>query len=306
MRYLLPLLLLAVLTVDSAGADDVFRSGKIFPGPNPEVSEILPDVDPDTSFRIGQIVFDYPDDQVELAEPVMNLSQLQSVAEVVERAAPGRAIAALVEQQLTFPHDFEFASAIVKNHGDAGLVWTVTYELFPKMGGFSGVPFQYRAVVDGRGRLRRPRLTVIDEMFHSVEEGWTCSFLHLPGSPEDKETVLNPEEIRGRAMKALATDTKNEGSSRSVRNRMEYDGQQLVRIPVSTDKSGETSSVEIWAVNFRDPRQKVHPKDRFTVWVTPSGRTADIRQLDCEWGATEPTQESQSAPAPVEREDRRR
>jgi hypothetical protein len=300
MRVALPLLLIAVLSTAASGTDEGFRTQTNFPGPNPEVWELLPDADPYTAFRIGQILFDYPDEQVDLAEPVMNLSQLQSVAEVVERAAPGRAIAALVEQQLTVPHDFEFASAVVKNRGDSGFFWTVTYELFPKKGGFSGVPFQYRAILDGRGTLRRPRLTIFDAMFHSAEDAFTYSVLRLPSSTDAKNTVLTPEEIRGRATKALATDTQNERSASSVMKRMEYDGQKLVRIPVSTENNGELIFVDIWAVSFRDPRRKTRPDDRFTVWVTPAGRTADIRQQDCLSDAIEPTQEPKSSPKPVE------
>lgn len=196
MRALFALVLIVLLSCAAAIADEVFGNWMIFPGPNPEASELLCDADPDAVFRIGQIIFEYPFDRLaEDDDPVHDLSQLQSVAEAVKAATPSPALEALVAQQLIVPHEFHFESATILDRGDAGLMWNVNYELSPKAGGSTGVPFRYRAVLDGRGNLIPPRLTVFDAYFHSPKEGWTCSVLQLPSSPTAKDAALATESI---------------------------------------------------------------------------------------------------------------
>ena len=290
MRILITVVLSVLLSRSAAIADDVFGSWMIFPGPNPDAADLLRDADPDAVFRFGQIIFEYPFGQLaDVDQPVNDLSKLQSVADVVQAATPGPSLAALVDQQLIIAHEFHFESATILDRGDAGLMWNITYELFPKEGGFSGVPFRYRAVLDGRGSLIPPKLNVFDAYFHFPKEGWTCSVLQL--LPAAKGAALDPEEIRSRATKSLRDATKHGGATPEVLNRMAYRGQTVIQIPVAADENGKLDHVEIWAVSFCDASRKERPDELFTVWVTLDGRTADIQHLDHWWDADEPMDE---------------
>jgi hypothetical protein len=278
--------LIVLLSRAAAIADEVFGNWMIFPGPNPDAADLLRDADPDAVFRIGQIIFEYPFDRLaKVDQPIDDLSKLQSVADSVKAATPGPSLGALVDQQLIISHEFHFESATILDRGDAGLMWNVTYELFPKKVGFSGVPFRYRAVLDGRGNLIPPRLTVFDAYFHSPKEGWTCSVLQL--LPAVKDAALDPEGIRSRATKSLRNATKHGDAAKEVMNRMAYHGQKVIQIPIAADATGKLVHVEIWAVNFCGPSRKERPDELFTVWVTADGRTADIQHLDHWWDADE-------------------
>jgi len=287
MRVLITAVLI-VLFSRVAIADEVFGNWMIFPGPNPEAAELLPDADPDMVFRIGQIIFEYPIDRLAKDDhPVNDLSELQSVADAVNAATPGPALKSLVDQQLITPHKFHFETATILDRGDAGLMWTVTYALFPKKGGFSGVPFRYRAVLDGGGNLIVPRLTVFDAFYHSPTEGWSCSVLQLPARPTIKDTALAAETIQSRATKSLVSATKDTGATNQALMRMVFQSQESIQIPVAAEATGKLIHIEIWAVNFRDPSRKERSDELFTVWVTADGRTADIQHLDHWWDADE-------------------
>lgn len=289
MKTLMAAVFIAMYCGAAAGADDVFGGWGIFPGPNPEAIDLLPDADPGAVFRIGQVLFEYPFDRMpEGHQPVKNLSQLQSVADAVTVATPGPLLVALACQQLTVPHRFQFTSATVLDYGDAGFIWRVTYELFPEESGSTGVPYRYLSVVDGHGNLVLPRRSVFDAFFHSHTEGWTCSVLQLPASPSVKEVVIAPAEIRSRATEALLNAKSHSDAAGTVARRMVYHGQKVVRIPVASGATGELIHVEVWAVNFRDPAKKGRPDELFTVWVAPDGRTAEIRHLDHAWETDEP------------------
>ncbi len=291
-RTLIAAILIALLTRTDAIANDVFGNGHVFPGPNPETADLLPDADPDTSFGIGQMIFEYPIHRLGKDDQAVNeLSLLQSVSDTVKKATPSPAITAIVDQQLSIPHEFHFVSATVSSRGDEGLMWDVVYELFPKVGGFSGVPYRYRAVLDGRGDLVSPQLTLFDAFFHSSKEGWTCCTLRLPTSPTAKDAALSAEKIRDIATESLADRTKAPNAAVTARSRMKYDSQKIIRIPCVANPTGGPEHVNIWAVSFRDPAQKRDPAlkedtgERLTVWVTESGRAADVRHLDHYWDA---------------------
>ncbi len=291
-RTLIAAILIALFIRTDAIADDVFGNWGIFPGPNPEAADLLPDADPDTVFRIGQMIFEYPIDRLGKDDQAFNeLSLLQSVSDTVKKATPSPAIAAIVDQQLNTPHRFDFVSATVSSLGDEGLTWDVVYNLLPKEGGFSGTPYQYRAVLDGHGNLIPPQLTLFDAFFHSNKEGWTCCTLRLPTSPTAKDAALSAEKIRDIAMESLADRTKAPNAAVTARSRMKYDSQKIIRIPCVTNPTGGPEHVNIWAVSFRDPARKRDPAlkedtgERLTVWVTESGRAADVRHLDHYWDA---------------------
>jgi hypothetical protein len=285
-RTLIAAILIALLTRTDAIANDVFGNGHVFPGPNPETADLLPDADPDTSFGIGQMMFEY---RINLfgkdVQAVNDLSMLHSVSDTVKKATPSPAITAIVDQQLSTPHEFHFVSATVSSRGDSGLTWDVTYELFPKVGGFSGVPYRYRALLDGHGNLISPQLTLFDAFFHSTKEGWTCCILRIPTSPTAKDAALSAEKIREIATESLADRTKAPNAADTARSRMKYDSQKIIRIPCVANPMGAPEHVNIWAVSFRDPVQKEDPGERLTVWVTESGRAADVRHLDHYWDA---------------------
>jgi len=281
MKILIAAILSVLLSGSTAIGQEAFGSWMIFPGPNPEAADLLPSADPDTVFRIGQIIFDYPIDRLDkVPRPVSDLSNLQSVANAVNSAMPGPALEALVNQQLNSPHKVQFRSATVLDHGVTGLMWNITYDLLPKEGGFSGVPFRYQAVLDGNGRRISPRMSVFDAFFHSPDEGWTCTVLNLPATPTAKDSVLAAEEIRSLATGSLSNRAELADTANATKIRMVYESQERIRIPIAMDSTGKLIHVEVWAVNFSDPSRKERREERLTVWVTEDGRLAEILHLD--------------------------
>jgi hypothetical protein len=262
-----------------------------FPFPNPAAADLLPDADPDSVFRIGQILFHYQLDGLPADENrVRELSKLQPVAEIVKAATPGPGLSALVDQQLQTPHLFHLDEVTAENWGNSGFMWRVTYSLFPKQGALAGIPFQYRAVLDGRGNLLSPRLAVFDLYFHSPDEGWTSSVLRLPASPPAKDAALDAEKIRKRATEKLEeAKGKAKEAGNAALTRMTFRDQKLIRFPVDSDANGSLSYHDVWAVNFRDATTPDRPNEPFTVWVTADGRTADIQYVDLYfWGDDKP------------------
>lgn len=279
MKLLLTTAVFLLIPNTNGIADEVFGNWTIFLG-NPEATDFLPDADPENTFSIGQIIFEYPVDRPRQDRPVTKLSELQSVAAIVKAAIPGPALRALIEQQLKLPHDFEFESAKVVDFGDDGFMWKVEFYLVPFQGGIAGVPFRYQALLDGHGKLIPPRLTIYDAFFHSSKGGWTSSAMRLPEGPTAKKSILTDKEIRQRAITSLVDATKRKADDERVAVDMVYQSQQLVSIPVATDEGGNVTKVNIWAVNFRDPAVQQPSKRLFTVWVTEDGRTADIGHID--------------------------
>lgn len=274
-----------------ASADEIFGNWMIFPFPNPAAAELLPDADPDSVFRIGQIIFHYQFDELPADDhPVRDLSTLQPVAEIVKAATPGPALSALVDQQLHIPHTFHLDEVTAENWGNAGFMWRVTYSLIPKQGASTGIPFQYRAVLDGRGNLISPRLAVFDLYFHSPDEGWTSSVLRLPASPPAKDAALDAETIRNRATEKLEeAKRKAKDAGNAALTRMTFRDQKLIRFPVDSNENGSLSYLDVWAVNFRDATKPDRPDEPFTVWVTSDGHTADIQHVDLYfWGNDKP------------------
>lgn len=283
------LLLSVVVSLTHGGAafgQDVFGEWRIFPGPNPEAVDLLGRSDPtsDEAFRIGQLIFDFPlEPDFKVAEPVTELSNLPPVAEIVKAAQPGLALEALAQEQLRVPHQFDFEQATVVNYGsELGFLWNVTYELFPRQGGFSGVPYRYRAMTDGRGKIIPPRLTVFDAVFHSPDNGWTCSTLRLPTAPLKPDATPTEDELRERATAHLEAFYARlpPKLQASLSKRMQYRDQKLVRLPYSTDAKGKMIYNDLRAVNFVDPARKNRPEELFTVWAAPDGRLAELRHLD--------------------------
>lgn len=276
----------ALFPASLAIAQDVFDYWMVFPGPNPDASDILPDADPESVFRIGQIVFENSvDDFSNVKNPVNNLADLPTVSEIVKSADARPHLQALVQQQLSSPHNFEFEQATVIDDGDAGFRWQVTYALYLKQGGGTGVPFRYVTVLDARGKIIPPRVTVFDAYFHSRTDGWSVSTLPLPQTQPARDASLTDSVIRNLATKQLETLAVGQAKGRA--NRMQYRNQELVRIPISTDSTGAIIYADIWAINFTDTERKDRPDEAFTVWIAADGHLAELRHLDVEINADE-------------------
>lgn len=281
MRLLIISMVFAVPPATAAFAQEPFGRWGIFPGPNPEASDLLPAADTESVFRIGHVLFEYPE-ELDVEQPVEDVSDLPSVEAVVKAAEAHPALDALVQQQLMLPHRFALQEAKVSRRGDAGLVWQVTHALYPAQGGFSGVPYRYRTVADGRGKIIPPERTVFDAFFHSGKEGWTCSTLRLSSSPPEADPSLTEAAVQDRATKqleAFGERLKDSGGS-AFNKRMRYSNQQKVRIPVAADPAGVLVFQELWAVNFVDTELVRETDQVFTVWVAADGHVAQLRHLD--------------------------
>jgi hypothetical protein len=285
MRLLILSTVLALLPGSLALGQEVFGDWMVFPGPNPEAEDLLPDADPENVFRIGQIIFENrPASELKIEHPIKKLADLPPVAEIVKSSDPSPSLVALARQQLSVPHRFDFERATVTDCGDAGLVWHVSYELSPKEGGSTGPPFRYRTLADGRGRIIPPELVVFDAFFHSANEGWSCSTLRLSTPPPKKDAALTEDKIRNLATKHLEAfiGSLPNDLPQALRKRMHYRNQQQVHIPFATDSMGAIVYYDLWAVNFVDSARKDRPNEVFTIWVAADGRLAKLRHLDIE------------------------
>ena len=230
-------------------------------------------------FRIGDMLFAYGYSSVP-ENGIRELAKVDSVARTIEKGMPDRSISALIDALLQWPHSFIFEEARLKDYGDMGLVWHLTWTLSPKNAGASGIPFRYTALVLPDGRVIRPDRALHDKYLAGPHE-LVCSLLSLKlSAPED----VGPDET---TIHARATQALNELISKSPKPdlRFRFVDQQRVSLPVVLDEEGNIKTREVWAVNFvSESRESLGPRgpDVFTIWVSESGDVADLKFLSVE------------------------
>lgn len=227
-------------------------------------------------FRIGDMLFAYGYSSVP-ENGVRELAKVDSVARTIEKGMPDRSISALIDQLLQWPHSFSFEEARLKDYGDMGLIWHLTWTLGPKNAGSSGIPFRYTALVLPDGRVIPPDRALHDKYLAGPHE-WVCSLLSLEASAPVDES---PDET---AIQARATQALKELISKSPKPdlRFRFVDQQRLNLPVALDEEGSVQTREVWAVNFvSESRESLGPlgPDVFTIWVSASGEIADLKFL---------------------------
>ena len=241
-------------------------------------------------FRIGDMVFAY-DKSCFSKDDKSNLDQLETIEKRVELAAPDRATTALVDQLLGSPHAFHggFGNVSLKARnvslkacGDVGLLSRVEWTLFPKSGGFSGVPYRYIVLILPGGKVITPRRALYDEFFLEPDT-WCFSMLRLETSAKSLD-YPDEAEILKRAKSALekAKGTAVPGPDGSESAHLSFVRQRRVLFPLAVDEQGDIRCRDVWAVEFADHSYDYNEPDEqdvFTVWVSATGQVANLKFL---------------------------
>lgn len=230
-------------------------------------------------FRIGKIIFSY-DHDVLPQEGIGELGQLKSVEQTVQRGMPSRAIDALIEQQLQMPHAFHFDQMTLKDYGNSGLLWHIRWNLFPKEGGFSGVPFHFTSLVLPDGEVILPKRTLYDT-YEPEPDIYICSTIDIDAIAPD--STISEAEIQEKATLALQqaiAESTAEGKRKRDSLKFRFVSQLRIQIPATVDDRERISDCDLWAVNFASHAREAGEDDEidvFSVWVTPAGRVSDLK-----------------------------
>ncbi len=278
------LCILAVIFVGGpALGSEVFDSWQVFPGPNPEAAELLPNHT--DAFRIGHIIFTY-DAPLNVADhgPHRAADDLPSMGEVIRLAEPNQGLQALVTSQLGQRHDFELEQVIFDFANDSARGWTVTWHLFPSLGGFTGKPFRYMSVFAPTGQVLYPACHVFDAYYHFGLREWFCSTLELSQITTPRDAVISQESAQRIAAKRMQEFEEVVNSEdRAEKAQMRFAEAVLIHVPWPRSKTDPIDYCTVWAVNFvRESNDSPDRERRFTIWVSADGHPCDLRLL--RWG----------------------
>lgn len=286
MRLLAVLIIPLIAAAAQVEDEPEFGAWQRFPGPNPELTDILQEVDSGRLFRVGQIVFTLPDVCAELPRKAIARTEPSiTVDEIIENGRPSKCILEIAQNQLGFEADADFVNASIFNCGDARKCCVVTYELRPKEGGTTGVPYQVRTMLDQSGGPYEPDLAIFDAYFHTDAEGWTVSVLTIPKSENNRKTLPSAEHAAELAQKQLSAYVQGFPADTidKLHSRLKLKSQRKLQIPCYANANGDIGYIDIWAVNFSDSGRvkNSRPDEVLTIWVGSNG-AACLRQITSE------------------------
>tara|TARA_R110002111_G_scaffold7432_1_gene29621 strand:- start:13996 stop:14880 length:885 start_codon:yes stop_codon:yes gene_type:complete len=266
--------------------DPMFARGSFYLGSKPIFLDLVPDADPETSFDIGHLIFAYPLPYWQEGDraPVA-LESVVPVAKVMKLVAPDKALKALVNQQFSNNHDFNLEQTELVSIEQIGYRWQVVWKIISNFGGFSGVPYRYRALVSDHGKLIPPDLYLYDAYNLDPQES-LCSNLKLTVKPKTQEVKLTPQQIekQGRAtFQEFLSKMKIAPGKKRVR--FEFINCRSIELPMSVRADGELQTRKIWGVNFKEVREPdAEKKDElFTVWLSEYGTVSDLKLFSQRW-----------------------
>ncbi len=258
-------------------AQDVFAQSMLFPGPNPTLASILPEVSDEIANELGQIVLvakrpGSADD----ASLVTEIGGIPSVAEIVRRARPNKAIVSMIEQQLRYMPEFEFEKAALLRDGDE-FSWDIQWCIRPGEGGYSGPEHIFQVVASALGDTVEPDMYVYDRFYVKHTSLWLCSVIRMsPSTVQNAAPVISEAEIRA-AVSRNVQKLLGQPLGRDLR----LADLRRVRIPRMVNKSEEVVFTRLWAVSFvpSGERKLTEGSDVFTVWATEDGLLSDLHAL---------------------------
>lgn len=295
MRNLVLLTLFLVVVVSSAWGDPdqeqppdpMLDSGQFSYGSDPNLCDLVPDADPETSFDIGHVIFAYPVPYRKEGDPhPVPLDSVVPVAQVMKLVTPDKALKALVNQQLYHNHAFHLGEVELVSLKQIGYRWQVVWLLFPSPGGFSGVPYRYRALVSDRGKVILPDLYIYDAYSLSDWRERLCSNLQLNVKPKAEQRKLSQQQIERRGRKTLEKflrTVKVTPGKKPVR--FEFLNFRSLDLPLSVGVDGELQYLKVWGVNFKEVREADadQTEEIFTVWVSEYGAVSELKLFSREW-----------------------
>ncbi|QDU50379.1 hypothetical protein [Gimesia panareensis] len=295
MRKIVLLTLFLAVAAPSAWGDPdeeqpphpLLDSGEFSYGSDPNLFDLVPDADPETSFDIGHVIFAYPVPYRNAGDPPpVPLESVVPVAQVMKLVAPDKALKALVNQQLHYNHAFHLEQVELVSLKQIGYRWQVVWTLDLSPGGGSGVPFRYRALVSDRGKVIQPDLYIYDAYSLSDWRERLCSNLQLNVKPRPEQKKLTQQQIEKRGRKALEKflrKVKVTPGKKPVR--FEFLNCRSLALPMSVGADGEVKSLTVWGVNFKEVREAdaEQTEELFTVWVSEYGAVSELKLFSREW-----------------------
>jgi hypothetical protein len=211
------------------------------------------------------------DDIPEQALVPGTLETLVSAKDAIQSGKPSAEMAGFINGLLAGEHGFEFNEAKLLNLGEA-YIWVLSYTLFARQGGSSGIPFEWQSVVTHAGTVIYPK-----------------AFLqsHFPiydGFLDDKQTVFctlplesltgAPHRLSAESLKRVEVEAKAELLSAFREAGREYDikhkSSVCVPFPSVMPLLPGTEPRIAWAIGFEFDAGMKDPSV-FQVWATDHG-----------------------------------
>lgn len=239
-------------------------------------TDLIDSVDVMASTAIWDITFVVPLSALPAPGDETNFDGVCSVSQAVKAGLPDSELDAVLTRLLGTRHSKNFRSATLEDYYDKGFAWTITWALFPETGGFSGIPFKWKAVVSQDGRVIPPRL-FLQSHFESFFEPDQTVFCTLGMSDLTSAPVtLNGEKLeqtQSLASTRLHAAFREAGYTNRFRI-AEVVTRQYPRsiLGVGDDKG----NVVAWAFQFVEVDAEDRKPIEFTVWADDRGKLGDL------------------------------
>lgn len=274
MKYVF-LAIFAILSVSNVHADWLLEDDG--------VQELLDDDDVFEFVKIGELVMVYRTSSLPKEEAaVFDLDKLCSVSNAVRNGSPEYIESVLIDQELSGSHRFDLDEAAALSMGKHGMLWRVKVSLMPTVGGFSGLPYLYRGLLQADGTpIPDEKAFVAHCDLEREGEGANdddedCDHLFSVirfadfADPNPDEKLLHGDEILSRAETKLK-------SAIGKRPGFRFHDQRLVSVPILRRHDGNTVDRKLWKVGFipaaDDPDIE---QPAIILWVTVDGRVSEL------------------------------
>lgn len=238
------------------------------------------DLDVYDAFKISYVAFVIRDFAVfDTEDKETDLTKLIAPATAVSIGLPNKPTAKLIDHLLGGHHEpaLRVASAIA--NGDEGFTWKLEWNLFPSPGGFSGIPYEYHAVVRANGTSVIPELYLCDDyspLFVEEEEKlYSVMAIDdlLPVSKAKVQDVVIQHAAEGTFNRAIS-EFKIEESFRPLAPQRHTFSARLASDAADVDE------LEVWAVRFvlstiENPTD-VKYDGSIIVWVRSDLKTSEL------------------------------
>lgn len=185
----------------------------------------------------------------------------------------------LIKWALGYEPRFEFARATLSAKTANNYTWTIEWRLFPSEGAATGIPYNMRAILTGKGRMVRPRAYLWNA--YRLQNGpyIRCTIAVADCRVDSEKARCHGEEILRRAKEALADYAKGDLLKVKERNsEVQIPDWRLHSLHLIDRFPGD---IKIWEVHFLDASRpaiatSVNEEPHFIVWVTEDGRVGQL------------------------------
>ncbi|WP_146522311.1 hypothetical protein [Stieleria varia] len=226
----------------------------------------------------------------------VNLSKVCSAEFAIQTGFPSPELNSLLTQLLGAQHRPMFRSATLEDYGAYGYAWTVTWELFPKLGGSTGIPFKWKAAITHDGQFVQPHLFLQSHFasYFGPENTIFCTLPMARLTPAPAAlTASELTELKRVAMHRVRETFQAAGYAYKFRIDRAVSHEFPGNIPgIGDDKHKSVA----WSLHFVEVNHEDRDPREFTVWADDSGNVGDftIGRWDANWG--KPIDEPKSRP----------